>query len=191
MNMKITKVKLHKIIKEELGAVVGLGLSPLNMTGPLMEPVSLDSELMGLLSYLRCANVWFHAAHHLTKGVGFAGDHVNIYGEIYDALVDDYDGAAEKAIGLTENESVACPHAVMASALQKMQKYSTPAGAPASAIAGTALQIMRDLNEHVEQVFENLDSEGLLALGLNDFLAAAANDYTKYIYLLQQRTKES
>lgn len=189
--MKITKSVLHNIINEELSAFVGLDLASLNITGPLKEPVSLDAELTDLLACLRCANVWFHAAHQLTKGVGFAGDHVNIYGEIYDALVDDYDGAAEKAIGLTENESVACPHAVMASALQKMQKYNTPAGAPASVIAGTALQIMRDLNEHVEQVFENLESEGLLALGLNDFLASAANDYTKYIYLLQQRTKET
>lgn len=189
--MKITREKLHSIIKEELGTAMGLGAMPVSLVAQAVEPVSLDTEMMSLLACLRCANVWFHAAHQLTKGVGFAGDHVNIYGEIYDALVEDYDGAAEKAIGLTGQEEVACPHTILAMALEKLQKYPTPAGANASAIAGTGLQIMRDLNNHVEDVFMNLDAEGQLALGLNDFLAAAANDYTKYIYLLQQRTKET
>lgn len=189
--MKITREKLHRIIKEELGTTIGFGRLPMTFVAQADAPISLDVELMGLLACLRCANVWFHAAHQLTKGVGFAGDHVNIYGEIYDALVEDYDGAAEKAIGLTGVEEVACPHIIMAMALEKMQKYPTPAGSNASAIAGTALQIMRDLNNHVEEVFTNLEAEGQLALGLNDFLAAAANDYTKYIYLLQQRTKET
>jgi hypothetical protein len=144
-----------------------------------------------LLGCLRSAGVWFHAAHNLAKGTGFAGDHVNIYGEIYDALVDDYDGAAEKAIGISGDESVACPHKVMAIALEKMGKYSSPSGASASAIASTGLQIIRDLNDHVESLFASLEASGELALGLNDFLAAAANDYTTYIYLLQQRSKES
>lgn len=188
--MKITKAQLQKIISEEVGAIFKMGPMPISVAAQVEEPISLEKELVGLLACLRCANVWFHAAHQLTKGVGFAGDHVNIYGEIYDALVDDYDGAAEKAIGLTGHEEVACPHTILAMALEKMQKYSTPASAPAAAIAGTALQIMKDLNDHVEEVFTNLEAEGMLALGLNDFLAAAANDYTKYIYLLQQRNKE-
>lgn len=188
--MKITKAQLKRIINEEVGAIFNMASLPVSIASQLEEPISLDSELVSLLACIRCANVWFHAAHQLTKGVGFAGDHVNIYGEIYDALVDDYDGAAEKAIGLTGREEVACPHTILAMALEKMQKYPTPAGATASVIAGTALQIMRDLNSHVEEVFTNLEAEGMLALGLNDFLAAAANDYTKYIYLLQQRNKE-
>ena len=30
----------------------------------------------------RAMIAWYHAAHHVTKGAGFGGDHVNIYGEI-------------------------------------------------------------------------------------------------------------
>ncbi len=189
--MKITKAQLHKIISEEVGAVFKLGALPVSIEAEMAEHISLDKELMGLLACIRCAYVWFHAAHQLTKGVGFAGDHVNIYGVIYNSLAEDYDGAAEKAIGLTGQEEIACPHTILAMALEKIQRYPTPAGANASAIAGTGLQIMRDLNNHVEEVFTNLEAEGQLALGLNDFLAAAANVYTKYIYLLQQRTKET
>ena len=191
MIKKISKTDLRLIIKEELGVALGMSALPVSIAAELADPVSLDEQMMGLLACLRCAGVWFHAAHQLTKGVGFAGDHVNIYGEIYDALIEDYDGAAEKAIGLTGDEGVACPHAILAMALEKMEKYPTPSGAPASMIAGTALQIVNDLNSHVEEVFTNLEATGQLALGLNDFLAAAANDYTKYVYLLQQRVKES
>jgi hypothetical protein len=185
--MRISKNTLRKIISEEVAAVISLGGS--EMAAP-NNTAHLGTAMTDLLGCLRSAGVWFHAAHNLAKGTSFSGDHVNLYGEIYGALVEDYDGAAEKAIGLTRDEMVACPHSVMAIALEKMGNYQSPSGAPASAIAGTALKIMEDLNEHVESLFSDLEASGNLALGLNDFLAAAANDYTTYIYLLQQRTKE-
>jgi hypothetical protein len=192
--MRITRKQLEKLIKEEVGAIISLdslGSLPVSV-GAMGEPsASFEEQMVDLLGCLRSAGVWFHAAHNLSKGTGFAGDHVNIYGEIYDALVGDYDGAAEKAVGISDDESVACPHKVMAVAIEKMDKYSSPSGASAAAIASTALQIVRDLNDHVESLFASLEADGELPLGLNDFLAAAANDYTKYIYLLQQRVKES
>jgi len=49
--------------------------------------------------------------------------------------------------------------------------------------------MMVKLNEKVTEMFELLESAGALSLGLNDFLAAAANQYETYIYLLQQRAK--
>ena len=186
---KFTKSQLQRVIKEELAAVLSMDALPLSLESGMSADVSLEEEMMGLLACLRCAGVWFHAAHHVTKGTGFIGDHKDLYGEIYGALNDDYDGAAEKAVGLTGNEDVVCPHSVMALALDKMDKYPSPSGASAASIASTGLEIMRDLNDHVETVFKNLEETGQLALGLNDFLAAAANDYTKYIYLLQQRAK--
>lgn len=189
--MKVTKKQLQKIIKEELGTVLSLGPVPISVEAEMIDSVSpMQEQMMGLLACLHTAQVWFHSAHLLTKGTGFAGDHVNIYGDIYTALLEDYDGAAEKAIGLTGDEGVACPHAIMAMSMEKLDKYRSPSDASAAAIADCALEIMHDLNDHVEEVFSSLESSGQLALGLNDFLAAAANDYTKYIYLLQQRTRE-
>jgi len=192
--MKLTKGQLNRIIKEELGAALGGGaiqVVPLFDEVEVSEHTSVEDGMSSLLSCLRCAGIWFHAAHQLTKGTGFAGDHVNIYGEIYEALIEDYDGAAEKAIGITEDEGVACPQTVTAAALEKLLTYPSPAGASPAMIAGTALQIVRDLNDHVETLFGDLEAAGDLPLGLNDFLASAANDYTRYIYLLQQRVKES
>ena len=57
----------------------------------------------------RAMIAWFHAAHHVTKGTGFGGDHVNIYGEIYTTLDTDLDGIVEKGIGLTGDETLADP----------------------------------------------------------------------------------
>ena len=51
-----------------------------------------------LLSYIGCTkglHTWFHAAHQVTKGVGFAGDHVNLYGEIYNGISEDFDKLVE------------------------------------------------------------------------------------------------
>lgn len=192
--MKLSKNQLNRIIKEELSSMMSQGgITVVPVFDEIVEGdgASMEDGMTSLLACLRCAGIWFHAAHQLTKGTGFAGDHVNIYGEIYEALVEDYDGAAEKAIGITEDEMVACPQAVTEAALEKLMKYPTPAGASPSMIAGTALQIVRDLNDHVETLFGDLEAAGDLPLGLNDFLAAAANDYTRYIYLLQQRVKES
>lgn len=188
--MRLTKRQLHKLIKEEVGTILSLGPLPISIDSGDIGAVSLQDHMMGLLACLHTAQVWFHSAHLLTKGTGFAGDHVNIYGDIYTALLEDYDGAAEKAIGLTGDEGVACPHVIMQMSVGKLDKYRSPAGASASAIADCALEIMQDLNSHVEDVFAGLESTGQLALGLNDFLAASANNYTKYIYLLQQRTRE-
>ena len=187
--MRMSSKQLQRVIKEELAAVLSVDALPVSLGAEMGGDVVLEEEMMGLLACLRSASVWFHAAHHVTKGTGFIGDHKDLYGEIYDSLNGDYDGAAEKAVGLTGSEDVVCPHAVMSMALEKMEKYPSPSGASAASIASTGLEIMRDLNAHVEDVFSHLEASGQLALGLNDFLAAAANDYTKYIYLLQQRTR--
>ena len=36
------------------------------------------------IAYLRAAYIWFHSAHHTTRGVSFSGDHVNLYPKIYE-----------------------------------------------------------------------------------------------------------
>ena len=71
--MKITRKQLRKIIKEELDAPVMTDLS------------GLLAEYLGCV---RALGLWFHGAHQLTKGSGFAGDHVDLYGKIYEELVE-------------------------------------------------------------------------------------------------------
>lgn len=183
--MKITRSQLRKLIAEELALVVA---DPAAL-GPASPDALLHEKMTHLLGCLRAANLWFHAAHNLAKGPGFMGDHIDLYGEIYDQLNDDYDTAAEKAISLTGDEGVACPQRVVAHAAEKLQAHPSPSGMGAEGIVGAGLEMMVKLNEKVTEMFELLESAGALSLGLNDFLAAAANQYETYIYLLQQRSK--
>lgn len=187
--MKITHRQLKKIIAEELALVT---VDPAMLSGA-MAPVdgdeALHEKLTHLLGCLRAAHLWFHSAHHLAKGPGFVGDHVELYGEIYARLSDDFDTATEKAVSLTGDESVACPQSVTAMAAEKLMDLPSPVGMGAEQIVSAALEMMLSLNEKITDVYDVLEDAGSLSLGLNDFLAATANQYETYIYMLQQRSK--
>lgn len=169
--MKITKTQLRKIINESMGHIM--------------------SDSLGLyVGHLRATQLWFHAAHNLTKGTGFSGDHVNLYGEIYQQLQDDFDVAVEKAIGLTQNESLGCPVGVTSSALDVLVNVPSPSDSSALDIAVTALALIESHIALLEEIFNSLEAANELPLGLNDFLAASANRYDTYVYLLKQRLKD-
>jgi hypothetical protein len=53
------------------------------------------------------------------------------------------------------------------------------------------LQLLKEHHALIEDVFSTLEEAGELPLGLNDVLAAHANDIETFIYLLQQRAKTS
>lgn len=148
------------------------------------------TALVPYLASLRALQLWFHSAHNLTKGTGFAGDHTELYGKIYVELQDNYDAAVEKAIGLSGDEQVACPVLITGGALEVLGQHMSPSGASSLDIAKAALGL---LNAHVELLtytFYSLEDGGTLPLGLNDFLMSSANDYETYMYMLQQRVKE-
>lgn len=146
-----------------------------------------------LISYIGCTKAlqtWFHAAHHVTKGAGFAGDHVNLYGEIYNGILEDFDKLVEKAIVLADTEEVACPVIITQVAGRVLAKYNTPAGQNDDVIAGLGLEFVRDHIANLTELYHMLDSCGALSLGMDDYLAAAANQYEGYVYLLTQRVKK-
>ena len=176
--VKITKRQLRKIIEESGMAIV--------QSDDSQVPANL---LLQYLGSLRAMQLWFHAAHNLTKGTGFGGDHVNLYGKIYIELQDDFDAAVEKAIGLTNNEVVGCPIEITKLALTVLKNYESPTNMSASKIVTTGLEILDGHLGLLSELFYTLESMHALPLGLNDFLMAAANGYETYVYLLQQRSK--
>jgi|TARA_Y100000593_G_C4308410_1_gene337016 hypothetical protein len=174
--MKIIKEQLRKIIKEELETA---SLAP-----------SLREAMQLYLGSLRATQLWLHAAHNLTKGTGFAGDHVNLYGEIYLQLQEDFDVAVEKAIGLTQDETVGCPIEITQDALDILMEIPSPSNSSAIEIAADALLLIKNHIRLLSEIFNSLELTNSLPLGLNDFLAASANQYDTYVYLLSQRVKE-
>ena len=145
-----------------------------------------------LLSYIGCTkglHTWFHAAHHVTKGAGFAGDHVNLYGEIYTGISEDLDKLVEKSIMVADTENVACPMMITEIATKVLSQYESPVERGPDAIAAIGLEYMRNHIANLTELYSMLESCGALTLGMDDYLASAANQYEGYKYLLTQRVK--
>jgi hypothetical protein len=141
------------------------------------------------IALLKAMQSWFHSAHHVTRGVGFAGDHVLIYGEIYSSIGGTLDGAIEKGIGITECEDVADPVAILTAACDVLGGWRQPHMLSADEIAKQALAIEIDYLDTVEEIFTTLEEAGCLSLGFNDFLAATSNEHEGFVYKLRQRSK--
>tara|TARA_R110000803_G_scaffold82370_4_gene148523 strand:+ start:2484 stop:2942 length:459 start_codon:yes stop_codon:yes gene_type:complete len=148
--------------------------------------------LDALISYIGCTKAlqaWFHSAHQVTKGAGFAGDHVNLYGEIYNGIIEDFDKLVEKSIIIADTEEVACPIVLTKVSARVLDRYKSPAQQGGDVIAALGLDFMRDHIANLTELYKILESCGALTLGMDDYLAAAANQYEGYVYLLTQRVK--
>jgi len=136
----------------------------------------------------RAMIAWYHAAHHVTKGTGFGGDHVNIYGEIYTQLDEDLDMIVEKGIGLTGDETLADPVSSLSLAAIKLAQYPASANQDAETIAKHAFALSKEYIAFIESIYSQFEACGM-SLGLDDLLQGLANQYETYVYLLQQRTR--
>lgn len=158
------------------------------------ETKSGDNELLKkrmsqYIAMLRGMQLWYHAAHHVTRGASFFGDHADAFGKLYNELSADFDKAVEKAIGLTNDEEMACPVHITKMACQVICKYPSPVSLTALAMASCALEMEKHHNQLVDAIFHELEEAGCLTLGLDDMLMATVNDHEGHIYMLQQRVK--
>ena len=166
--------------KEELQAV-GLGDPHRND--------KLFQCLVRRIGMLRSLHIWFHAAHHVTRGTGFAGDHAQLYGTIYLGFQAEVDPAVEKAIGLTGSEHAACPKMHVEIASDIMAEYPAPHELDAADIASVGCDMIKEYLGFLEEAYDVLEAEGHMTLGLDDQLGAASNSAETYLYLLMQRSK--
>ena len=183
--MRIGKKQLRSLILEEIALVISpeaIGCAP-------EAAHTLSQDLAEWLGCLHATQMWFHSAHLVVSGTSFAGDHGVLYSRIYSELQESFDADLEKAIGVTQDEALGCPLKLAELALANLESFGSPCGMDAEAIAAAALGIARHHVAKVEALFEKLESEGVLTLGLNDHLAAQANTFESYVYLLQQRAQ--
>jgi DNA-binding ferritin-like protein len=181
--MKLTASQLRQIIKEEVEAAI-IGEEPIEQGESL-----LVQTLGTLIPSIRASQLWFHGAHNLTKGVGFAGDHTTIFGQIYPALETHFDDVVEKAIGNTGMEELGCPIHITVAAAQILGQMSCLTDKSGDQIVEEAIELLQGHHDLLSDVYSNLEEAGELPLGLNDVLAAQANEIETFLYLLQQRAK--
>ena len=154
----------------------------------LMMPT--PTEVLGAyLGFLRAYHLWMHGAHNVTKGPSFAGDHVELYGKIYNEVQDAIDGVIEKGVGVYQDESIACPMRIVEDAMLILNEWESPSGLPAERIATLALEYTRHLVKIDEGTAQVLEEMGVLSYGMDNMFGDLADTHETYIYLLQQRVK--
>lgn len=146
--------------------------------------------LMSLIGSTKSVLTWMHAAHHVTKGTSFSGDHVNLFGEIYQEMIEIFDELVEKSIVLCDTENVACPLSITEISLVILKEYESPTNLNGDQIAVIALNMVRDFSLTLTQVYHALQEQRQLSLGMDDFLASTAGKFDKFEYLLSQRIKK-
>ena len=152
-------------------------------------PITASEVMAAYIGFTRAFHLWFHGAHNLTKGTGFAGDHVSLYGPIYVEVQNSIDQVIEKAIGVFDDESLGCPLRITADAGLVLDGWNSPAGQPAATIADAALAYAEQFVQLDERVAQTLDAMGALTYGLDNLLAELADTHEGFVYLLRQRVK--
>ena len=90
---------------------------------------------------------------------------------------------------VADTEEVACPMMITEISAKVLSQYETPVSKGADAIAAIGLEYMRNHIANLTELYRILESCGALSLGMDDYLASAANQYEGYEYLLTQRVK--
>ena len=145
--------------------------------------------LLIYICFTKANQLWFHAAHHVTKGKGFAGDHDLLYGKIYQTLTEDLDALVEKAIGYTDSEIFACPIVISEMSSKLLKNFCSPSDRSDQEIVEIAYDSLSGLIQNLESLHEKFSRANQLSLGMEDLLAGFANQYESYIYMLKQRLK--
>jgi len=149
-------------------------------------PAEILSVYVG---FLRAYHLWMHGAHNVVKGPSFAGDHVELYGKIYNEVQDAIDGVIEKGVGVYQDESIACPIRITEDAMLMLNEWESPSEQASERIATLALEYTKQLvniGEGTARALEDLDS---LTYGMDNMMAGLVDIHENYAYLLQQRTK--
>ena len=152
------------------------------------EPVEKSGgPLADLLAMLRAAQLWFHAAHHVASGAGFAGDHALLYGDAYAMLGDEFDDVAERAVGLTGDPTYANPETVTRGALAHLTRWDDPDADDANALAGQAREYNQAVIDGVTLALDEMRGDDTLTDGTENLLQGIADAHEGVAYKLGRR----
>ena len=146
---------------------------------------SPEESLKLLLASLRAAH-WVHwSGHWQVKSGNFYGDHL-LLERVYSGVVEEIDTLAKKTVALYD-----------VSAVDPLEQIDLSQTVVADFCMNTnknpmlrSLQVEEYLQSLLQEVFSYLETQKALPLGLNDYIAATANNHETYLYLLRQRSRQ-
>lgn len=147
-------------------------------------------ELYLFVGNIKAMQLWFHSAHHLTKGAAFIADHATLYAEIYNFYSDYFDNIVEKLVGITEDEMVACPIHISQMSNMIIQDIPTPANKNEYEIAEIALDIIVNHFNQIERAYDTFEKYEVMTKGMDDLLSANYNTLEKFAYFLKRKLRK-
>jgi len=139
--------------------------------------------LTGLLAHLRALHWCYWTAHWQAKGDPAYGDHL-LYQRLYEGMVDEIDGLAEKCVAYFGEKAV-CPNAQIVTAAHLVQQIHE------NGDLATGLQMSEEVLQRViRELRDRLSEGGELSVGLEDYLGGLANAHETNQYLLGQRLQQ-
>lgn len=145
----------------------------------------LDCYML-LLASTRAAYLWFHAAHHLTSGASFYGDH-KAYSRQYEAYVKAFDSITERGM-LFCGDAIASPVTTTRIALDILGTLPPVAGS-ADEIAVGAVAVTRRFLSELQTARGGLRQCGALTSGTENLLSQLSDDHEASLYQLRQRSR--
>ena len=144
---------------------------------------SPEEALKVLLASLRAAH-WVHwTGHWQSKHSNFYGDHL-LLERVYTGIVEEIDNLAEKTVALYDGQAVD-PIEQIDLTKTIVDEFCANETDPTK----RSLQVEGYLQSLFQEVFDYLESQDRLPLGLNDYISSTANNHETYLYLLRQRSR--
>ena len=148
-------------------------------------PLNINPEsrqiLQELLAALRAAH-WSHwTSHWQVKGSPYYGDHLMME-RLYNAVSEEIDTLAEKIVAIYGPSAVEAVRQMQLSE-DFLKQWKRPDPLEQAFVVEDSLQYL------FAHAFQTLENMGQMSLGMNDFIAAAANSHETAVYLLTQRLR--
>jgi len=145
---------------------------------------SMAHSLASVAVTLRAVYLMHQAAHWQTKGPSFVGDH-KLFGDLYDATLDEIDMVSERAVGLGDPLLV-CPLKTTQLALELLEAFGRECDVPdADKLVQLSLEAERGLLQVIASAMK-----GDMTDGAQNLLQGVADKHETHVYLLQQRLKK-
>ena len=138
------------------------------------------AKLQECLGHFKALYWHYWTAHWQVRGDSAYADHL-LFERFYTAMVAEIDTLAEKIVGYYGSEAVD-PEQVAAHEADWRRQF-----ADIDCLHRRALEMETALQQKLKEGRAMLDAEGLLPLGLDDFIQELANAHDTNMYLLQQR----
>jgi len=138
------------------------------------------------VAFLRSLYLLHQNNHWLSQGASFYSGHL-LFERLYQSAAENSDEAAEKMIGLFGSK-VVLSHNQVECIKNILDKYKTKS-LEQSELVKISLKAEEDFLDLSIKIYDLLEKEDKMTLGLDDMILSIANKREEAVYLLQQTLK--